>query len=81
MTPQTGTPATSAVCDKNRNCNFDNAEFSQHNQRAGKGFSYTLMSPYLASATFNCQTLRATAGGASDGTPVPHHILGMGCVA
>lgn len=81
MTPQTGSPATGAICDKNRNGNSEKAEFSQHNQRAGKGFSCTLMSPYFASETFSCQSQRATAGGESDGTPFPHHILGMGCVA
>lgn len=81
MTPQTLSPAPGAICDKNRNCNFVNEEFSQHNQRAGSGFSCTLMSPYLASETFSCQGQRATADKASDSTPVPRHILAMGCGA
>lgn len=79
MTPQTGTPATSEVCGKNRNCNFEKAKFSQHNQCAGNGFSYTLMSPYLASETFCCQGQRAPSDKISDGTPVPRHNLAMGC--
>jgi hypothetical protein len=81
MTPQTLTPAPSAICDNNRNFNFGKAEFSQHNQCAGSGFSCTLMSPYLASETFCCQGQRATADKASDGTPVPRHFLAMECVA